>query len=411
MNRSLACAIALATTPLLAQTVQPPFDTLYTITNIGAIPGLPSTWGGIVFDRDDPNVLLCSRWNTVGQQNLFAIRVVRDAQGHVTGFTGTVTPRASADRIDAGLCYHPSGVLFYSRYASSFTTANHEIGQFRPGSVAPDRVDPAIAPASIGGLQIVPDGLPGAGRLKTVRWSGGGWSDATLVPDANGTFDVLGETITATLPGGPDGFTYVPRMAPLFTNADVLVAEFNASVLAAYSVDAQGDPIVGTRQPFVTGLSSAFALTVDPVTQDILHAGWSGTEVRVIRGFGLPCGQCSNYGAGLAGTGGLTPKLTSLGCALAGETTGIHVGDGLPNGIGVIAVGFTQQAIPLLGGTLLNEASVLLTSLLDAAGRSTWTLQLPPGVGGALLHFQAGYLDPAAAQGFSMSDGVVMPIL
>src|SRR5262245_8766101 len=96
-----------ACAPLLhAQVVQPPFNALYTVTSIGAIPGLSANYGAIVFDRDDPNVLLCSDWDTVGVQNLRAIRVVRDAQGHVTGFTGTATPRAQADYIDGGLDYH-----------------------------------------------------------------------------------------------------------------------------------------------------------------------------------------------------------------------------------------------------------------------------------------------------------------
>jgi hypothetical protein len=130
----------------------------------------------------------------------------------------------------------------------------------------------------------------------------------------------------------------------------------------------------------------------------------------VIQGFGINCGQCSNYGTGLAGTGGLVPHLTWLACPLVGETTGVHVGNALPNGIGVFAAGFTQQAIPLFGGTLLNEASVLLTTLLSPAGNSALSLTVPAGVTGAILYFQAGFLDPGAVQGFSMSDGLVMPI-
>src|SRR5687768_16426290 len=104
-------AIAASLPSVIAQTVQPPFAGAYSITNIGAIPGLPTNYGAIVFDRDDPNTLLCSTWDLVGQQNLYSIGVVRDAQGHVTGFSRTVTPRAQADYIDAGLDYHPTGVL------------------------------------------------------------------------------------------------------------------------------------------------------------------------------------------------------------------------------------------------------------------------------------------------------------
>lgn len=404
----LAAGTSLALLP--AQTVQAPFDVLYTIANIGAIPGLPTNYGAMVFDRDNPNILLCSKWNTSGVQNLYEIGVVRDAQGHVTGFSGTVTPRAQADAIDGGLDYHPSGVLFYTRYPG--IVAGNGIGQFKPGSTVPDRIDPMIAPNWLGGLAIVPAGLPGAGLLKTLRWPGGQWTSSTLAPDANGTFDILGETQTQTLTGGPDGFCYVPHPAAFFNGGDVLVAEFSLGNLATYAVDAQGDPIIATRQVFVSGLTSAFALTVDPVTLDVLHAGWSGSTVHVIRGFNATCGQCSNYGTGLAGTGGLVPKTTWLGCPLGGETTGVNVSQGLPNGLGVLAVGFTQQAIPIFGGTLLNEAAILLTTFLSPTGTSTLPIPIPIGVGsGSTLYFQAAFLDAGAVQGFSMSDGLLMPVL
>ncbi|HEX5054150.1 MAG TPA: hypothetical protein VFZ65_20395 [Planctomycetota bacterium] len=410
MQSPFAVGLALATlSSLSAQTIQAPFNALYTITNIGAIPGLTGNYGAITFDRDDPNLLLCTSWDTVGVQNLYSIPVVRDAQGHVTGFTGTLTPRAQADYIDGGLDYHPSGVLFYTRYAGS--TGVNAIGQFRPGSTVPDRTNTLIGPNYIGGLAIVPSGLPGAGHLKTLRWPGGQWTDAQLAPDGNGTFDVVGEAQTATLAGGPDGFAYVPHAAPLFTGGDVMVAEFNASVLATYSIDAQGDPIVATRQVFANGFTSAFVLTVDPVTLDIVHAGWSGTTVHVIKGFNLACGQCSNYGTGLAGTGGLVPRIMWLGCPLGGETTGLNVSQGQPLGLGVIAVGFTQQSIPVFGGTLLNEAAILLTSFLSPTGTYTLPLAIPTGLSSSTLYFQAAYLDAAAVQGFSLSNGLQMQVL
>jgi hypothetical protein len=410
MRTQLPLAIAiLATLPsVTAQTVQPPFDALYTIQNVGTIPGLGSTYGGITFDLQDPNKLVCSNWATVGQQNLFEVEVVRDAQGHITGFAGPATPRGQADYIDAGLAFHPSGVLFYARYPSG--TGVNAIGQFKPGSTTPDRVDNVLGPNWLGGLQIVPDGLPGAGRLKTVRWSGGQWTDATLVPDGNGTFQITGETQTAILSGGPDGFCYVPRTAPLFTGADVMVAEYSGGNLATYTVDAQGDPIVASRQVFVSGLSGAFALAVDPVTQDLVHAKWSAGTIHVIRGFGLSCGACSNYGTGLAGTGGVVPTVTWIGCPLANETTGVHVGKALPNSLGVLAIGFTQQAFPLFGGTIYNEASVVLAHLANAAGNFTFTLPVPPGITALPLFFQAAHFDAAAVQGFSLSNGLAMSI-
>jgi hypothetical protein len=409
MRLSFACLAALAMPGFaLAQTIQAPFNLAYTIANIGAIPGLQSNWGAIAFDHADPNTLLCSRWATNGVQNLFRVRVVRDAQGHVTGFSGTATPFAQADFIDGGLDFHPSGVLFYTRYPSVVGT--NGIGQFEPGSTVPDRTDLVLGPNWIGGLAIVPAGLPGAGRLKTLRWPGGQWTDAQLAPDGNGTFDILGETLIATLTGGPDGFDYVPRTAPFFNGADVMVCEFNTGVLATYQVDVQGDPVVATRQVFASGFASCFAVTLDPVTHDLVHASWSGTTVHVIQGFGAACGQCTHYGTGLAGTSGRVPEVTQLACPLAGETTGVHVGNVLPNTIGVLAVGSTQLAVPVFGGTLLNDAAILLTVLTGPTGNFTLPLALPLGVGGNTLFFQAGILDAGAPQGFALSGGLQMPV-
>jgi hypothetical protein len=404
----LALAAVAGVSSLTAQTVAAPFNPLYSITNVGTIPGLGTTYGGIAFDLQNPNKLLCGNWATIGSQNLFSVDVVRDAQGHVTGFAGPATPIGQADHLEAGLSFHPSGVLFYSRYPSGLPS--NQVGQFKPGSTVPDRTDPILGPSWLGGLQVVPDGLPGAGLLKTLRWSGGQWTSAQLVPDGLGTFNIVGETQTAILTGGPDGFCYVPSMAPLFTGADVLVAEFSSGNLAAYSIDINGDPIVSTRQLFISGLSSAFALTVDPVTQDILHAKWSLGTIHVIQGFGSPCGQCSNYGTGLAGTGGVVPRTTWFGCALGGYTTGVHVGNALPNGIGVMSAGFTQQSIPIFGGTLLNEAAVLLTLFASPAGNASLPLPVPVGVNGLSLYFQAGFLDPGAVQGISFSNGVALVI-
>ena len=409
MRSLIAFPFLAAAVPVLsAQTVAAPFNSVYSITNVGAIPGLPSNWGGIVFDRNDPNVLLCTRWDTVGIQNLHAVRVVRDAQGHITGFSGTATPTgAQLDYIDGGLDYHePTGVMFYARY-----TPAQGIGQLKPGSTLPDRIDGVLPINYLGGLKIVPDGLPGAGQLKTLRWPGGQWTSATLSPDANGTFDILGETQTATLIGGPDGFCYVPPMAPLFTGADVLVAEFNTGKIAAYQIDGNGDPIPSTRQDLVTGLGSCFVMAVDPVTLDVVHAGWSGTTVRVIKGFNLNCGQCNTYGIGLAGTGGLVPELTFLGCPLANQTTGIHVGNAIPNGLGLLAAGFVQLSFPIFGGTLLNEAAIVLGHITDPAGHYELTFVVDPTWAGAPLYMQTLYLDPNTPEGFSMSNGVAMPFL
>jgi len=390
---------------LPAQIVQAPFNAVYTIANIGSVPGIPFAYyyGALVFDREDPNTLLVSRWNgPVATPSLYAARVVRDAAGHVTGFSGTATAVVQVPGIDGGLDYHPSGVLFYTRYTN-------EVAQLKPGSTVPDRIDPLIAPTTVGGLAIVPQGLPGAGRLKTLRWPGGVWTDATLTPDGNGTFLVQNETQMATLVGGPDGFVYVPRHSPFFTGADLLVAEYSAGRIVTYQIDANGDPVIASLQVVVDQIAGSFAFALDPVTNDILHVNWNTATIDVIQGFGLACGQCSHYGTGLAGTGGV-PEITNLACALNGQTTGMHV-RGQPGAFGGFLIGFVQTAIPLLGGTMLNEGTATSLHLLSPSGQITFQIGVPSGVGGFSLNFQALYLDAGAPQGVSMTDGLTMPIL
>jgi hypothetical protein len=53
----------------------------------------------------------------------------------------------------------------------------------------------------------------------------------------------------------------------------------------------------------------------------------------------------------------------------------------------------------------------VLIHVIAANGNYRLPLTVPPAVGGFSLHFQAGAIDPGAVQGFSMSDGLVMPIL
>jgi hypothetical protein len=402
---SLAAAV-LPTLP--APTVQPPFSALYTIANIGSVPGIPFAYyyGSIVFDRSDPNLLLVSRWNgPAATPNLYAARVTRDAAGHVTGFSGTATlTNEELPGIDGGLAYHPSGVLFYTRYITN------EVGQLKPGSTTPDRVDPLLAPTTVGGLAIVPAGMPGAGRLKTVRWPNGVWTDATLTPDGNGTFNIVNETATVTLTGGPDGILYLPPYAPFFNGADVLVAEYSAGRIVSYQIDAIGDPILATQQVVVDQIAGTFAFALDPVTFDVLHVNWNAATIDVIQGFGLSCGQCSHYGAGLAGTGGVPPVITNLACARSNQTTGVHV-QGVPGLFGGIVMGFVQTSIPLFGGTLLNEGSATALHLLSASGQFRLNIPVPNNINGFTVRFQAGYLDGGAPQGVSMSDGLSMPIL
>ena len=76
--------LPLAAGVLPAQTVQAPFSAVYSIANIGSVPGIPFAYyyGALVFDRDDPNTLLVSRWNasTAGWPAITPVRRAPDCR-------------------------------------------------------------------------------------------------------------------------------------------------------------------------------------------------------------------------------------------------------------------------------------------------------------------------------------------
>jgi hypothetical protein len=122
-----------------------------------------------------------------------------------------------------------------------------------------------------------------------LSWAGGQFYDATLAPDGSGTFDITSVVQTTTLPGGPEGFIYVPLGSPLFAAQSMLVADFSADRVSAYEIDGSGNPVDSSRRDFVTGLSGAEGAVIDPLTGDFLFSTFGGGD-RVVRveGFAVP---------------------------------------------------------------------------------------------------------------------------
>lgn len=138
-------------------------------------------------------------------------------------------------------------------------------------------------------LMFGPAGFTFAGRLKVSSWGGGEFYDCTYAPDGTGTFDILSATQTATLFGGPEGYVYVPLGSPQFAGQHMLVSEYSAGNVAAYDVDVNGDPIIGSRRLFVSGLIGAEGAFIDPLTGDFLFStfGAANSVIRV-SGFAVP---------------------------------------------------------------------------------------------------------------------------
>jgi hypothetical protein len=69
----------------------------------------------------------------------------------------------------------------------------------------------------------------------------------------------------------------------------MLVSEYGTGTVAAYAVNANGDPIVSSRRAFISNLGGADGAYIDPVTGDFLFSTFGGGDrVVVVSGFAKP---------------------------------------------------------------------------------------------------------------------------
>ncbi|MGQ0628572.1 MAG: EF-hand domain-containing protein [Phycisphaerales bacterium] len=274
------------------QAIDPFYAPSYAFTDIGGVPMLPNNYGGLTTRLGDPNTLLIGGAANSGVGAIYAVPLIRDVDGHITGFAGPAVFFCEGAFNDGGVVYGPNGVLFTSRWPVN------ELGQVLPGSAVTNKVI-VLAPFGVEGsnasINFVPPGYPGAGRVKIASWPGGQFGELTLSPDVDGTFnvDAFIDKPQARLPGGPEGFTYVPLGSALVPNPSMIVSEYSAGTVAIYELDSDGDPVLSTRRPFLTELFGAEGAFVDPVTGDFLFSTFGGgSRVVVVRGFTRPPAPC-----------------------------------------------------------------------------------------------------------------------
>ncbi len=280
-----------------AQTLGSDFAADYSAFSLGSVPGLPANYGGLAFI--DSNTLLIGGAANGASGSLYTIGVTRGTGGFISGFSGTAQryggPTGTVGEYnDGGVVFGPNGVLFTARWPIN------SLGQTKPGSIDEDKIIElaSFGVTSVSAINFVPAGFGGAGLIKLVAYSGGEFYSASLTPDGNGTFDLSGlapvdvDDTTAgiqNLPGGPEGFVYVAAPNPAFTSNSMLVSEYGAGTVAAYVVDGAGDPILGSRRTFLSGLSGAEGAVIDPVTGDFLFSTFGGgSQVVRISGFTAP---------------------------------------------------------------------------------------------------------------------------
>jgi hypothetical protein len=352
-----AAAALLLATPAGAQTIDAFYAGSYTFTDLGAVPGLPSQYGGLTFTQDADSVLIGGAANTANGR-LYRIQVQRDAGGHVTGFVGTVENIADGAYNDGGVVYGPEGVLFMARYPVN------QIGQLRPGSTVPDKIvdlAPLGVAASPGGLMFVPTDHVFPGALKLVSWPGGQFYTLQYSPDGTGTFNIDSAVQETTLPGGPEGFIYVPIGSTLFPNPSMLVSEYSAGQIGAFELDGNSNPDVTTRRTFMTGLTGAEGAVIDPVTGDFLFSTFGGgSRVIVVKGFalppGAPCSNANDCGSGFCADGVCCNEVCAAGACDACS----------------VAAGASENGVcGLLTGTTCDDGSACTAQDACAAGQCT----------------------------------------
>ena len=263
----------------------PPFDASYSGYEFPTT-GIPAGAGAFAFVPGDPNTLLMIGAASTLDARIYSVGVTRDVNGHMTALAGSPMLFALANGVlggaSKGLAYGPGGVLFY-------ITSDNQLGEIKPGSIAPDRlIDLTPLGVATGGqqsLSFVPSGLAGSGDLKVVA-NNGGWYNMNLTPDGIGTFNVSVDSFIPMAHGGV-GINFVSSASnPVFGLDSVLVASYSDDLITAYAIDANGDPIIGTGRTFrVAAFASGGA--VDPVTGDFLFTTLDNVEVNRI-GFPIP---------------------------------------------------------------------------------------------------------------------------
>jgi hypothetical protein len=268
-----------------AATISPAYSTWYTVTDLGPIPGLPNQAGGMTFLAGDANTLLVAANSQFSSGLIDSIGVVRDAGGHITGFSGSATTFASAPYIGDSLVYGPGGILFYT------DQFDHALGEIKPGSTSPDKL--ATFPFSValeeGGVGFAPAGFAGAGSL-IVSNGHGQFCAPTMTADGLGTYNVATCTAGENIGGFAAGFAWVPSGSPGFSSPSMLVAGSPASALVGvFALDANGLPLPGTDR-LVTLDVGPLGATFDPLTNDFFFVKNNGIQWDVfeVQGFAAP---------------------------------------------------------------------------------------------------------------------------
>lgn len=353
----------------------------YSCVGLGSVPGLPPSYGGLTLKPNDPNTLLIGGFANSTSGHIYQIGVVRDANMHITGFSGTAILYPDENSTigqynDGGVAFGPGDVLFATRYPVN------QLEQTKPGSSAPDKIIDLNAlgiTSSVGSIGFVPAGFPGAGQMKIVSYNGGGWYTAAFTPDGNGTYDITSATLGPIIGGGPEGIAFVPPGSAVFPPNSTLVAQYSIGKVITAPLDANGDPVIADQQEFMAQLSGAEGAFIDPVTGDFLFSTFgSGNQVIRVGGFQVPTTPTPTptptpLPVSVSGTVSACPNpgaapLTDATLTVTGDASGSSLTDGsgqyllsnLPSGGSYTVTPSKSALAPGTSGSTVNTLDAML---------------------------------------------------
>lgn len=146
--------------------LDPAFAADYSCVVLGTLASVPEPWGGFAMKANDSETVLITGGARTPGGRLYAVPIGRDADCHISGFTGASSDIAEAPYNEAGIAYGSDGVLFLAQ------AIVNNMGQLKNGSTITDKIvdmDALGFGTTMCGVGFVPPGFPGAGRLKLIN--------------------------------------------------------------------------------------------------------------------------------------------------------------------------------------------------------------------------------------------------
>ena len=146
------------------------------------------------------------------------------------------------------------------------------------------------------------------------------------------------------------------------------------------------------------GDGCSFGITGDFVTRAIVEPTCAGAA--------------TSYGAGLAGTGGVTPTLGVTGSPCIGQSFTMDLAQAAPSSGALLFLGFSSANIPGYGGALLVNPVITIPFATSPAGAASFPANVPNDAGliGASAFVQCWVADPGAVFGVSQTAGLQITI-